>query len=323
MKEVVFIRQNIDKWRSTEVLLQTLSERTPDELADAYVEVTSDLAFSQSHYPKSRITIYLNGLASSLHQAIYRNRREKWSRIVTFWTREVPATMWRERRCLLTSFLIFAASVLMGVLSQAHDADFARLILGDNYVDMTLENIRRGTPMAVYSSSEELPMFLGITFNNVYVSFLIFVAGVLTSFFTGYLLLQNGIMLGAFQTFFFQHGIYADSLLAVWLHGTLEISAVIVAGAAGLALGNGWLFPGTYPRLTSFRMGARRGLKIVVGTVPLFIVAGFIEGFFTRHTEWNNGLRLAVILASLTFIVYYYIYLPYNHERKNRIVSIT
>ena len=93
MKEVAFIRQNIDKWRGTEVLLKTLSTRKPDELADAYVEVTSDLAFSQSHYPRSRITLYLNGLASSLHQAIYRNRRERWTRIITFWSREVPATM--------------------------------------------------------------------------------------------------------------------------------------------------------------------------------------------------------------------------------------
>lgn len=314
MKEVAFIRQNIDKWRDTEVLLKTLSTQTPDELADAYVEVTSDLAFSQSHYPKSRITLYLNGLASSLHQAIYRNRRERWTRIITFWTREVPATMWRERRCLLASFLIFTVSVAIGAVSQWHDTEFARLILGDGYVDMTLENIRNGTPMAVYNGSEELPMFFGITMNNIYVSFLIFAGGVLTSFMTGYLLMQNGIMLGAFQAFFFQHGIYADSLLAVWLHGTLEISAVIVAGAGGLAIGNGWLFPGTYPRMMSFRMGARRGLKIVVGTVPLFVVAGFIESFFTRHTEWNNVLRLAVILCSLTFVVGYYIYLPYKRR---------
>ena len=314
MKEVAFIRQNIDKWRDTEVLLKTLSTQTPDELADAYVEVTSDLAFSQSHYPKSRITLYLNGLASSLHQAIYRNRRERWTRIITFWTREVPATMWRERRCLLASFLIFTVSVAIGAVSQWHDTEFARLILGDGYVDMTLENIRNGTPMAVYNGSKELPMFFGITMNNIYVSFLIFAGGVLTSFMTGYLLMQNGIMLGAFQAFFFQHGIYADSLLAVWLHGTLEISAVIVAGAGGLAIGNGWLFPGTYPRMMSFRMGARRGLKIVVGTVPLFVVAGFIESFFTRHTEWNNVLRLAVILCSLTFVMGYYIYLPYKRR---------
>ena len=124
--------------------------------------------------------------------------------------------------------------------------------------------------------------------------------------------MQNGIMLGAFQTFFYQHGLLGTSMLAIWLHGTLEISAIIVAGAAGITMGNGWLFPGTYSRLTSFRRGARRALKIIVGTVPIFVVAAFIEGFFTRHTEWPDALRLTIILLSLLFVIGYYIYLPYR-----------
>ena len=159
-------------------------------------------------------------------------------------------------------------------------------------------------------------MFIGITANNIYVSFLAFVMGILTSFGTGFIMLQNGIMLGAFQTFFAQHGLLYQSALAIWLHGTLEISAIIIAGAAGLAMGNGWLFPGTYSRLYSFRRGAKRGLKIVVGTVPVFCMAGFIESFLTRHVEYPNGLRLSIILLSATFVVFYFIVLPYlrNHH---------
>ena len=112
--------------------------------------------------------------------------------------------------------------------------------------------------MAVYNGSPEASMFLGITINNIKVSFLCFAAGILTSFGTGLILLQNGIMLGSFQMFFYQHDLLWESALAVWLHGTLEIWAIIVAGAAGLALGNSWLFPGTYSRLESFRRGAKR-----------------------------------------------------------------
>ena len=121
-------------------------------------------------------------------------------------------------------------------------------------------------------------------------------------------------MIGAFQMFFFQHGLLGESMLAIWLHGTLEIWSIIVAGAAGLALGNGWLFPGTYSRLESFKRGAKRGVKIVVGTIPIFIMAGFIESFITRHTELPNILRLSLILISLAFIIFYYIYLP-NKKR--------
>ena len=316
MKEVVFIRQNIEKWRATEAIIDDIDNMSPDVLADAYVETTSDLAFAQSHYPQSRITMYLNNLASALHNELYRAKREQWTRLITFWTREVPAAMRRERRALLVSLLVFVVSAFIGVVSQLGDSEFCRVILGNGYVDMTLENIEKGNPMGVYGNDDELPMFLGITLNNIFVSFVEFAMGMLTTFGTGFKLFQNGVMLGSFQTFFFQQGVGYESMLAVWLHGTLEISAIIVAGAAGIVLGNGWLFPGTMTRLESFRQGARRSLKIVVGTVPLFIVAAFIEGFFTRHTEWPDAVRLTIILASLAFVLYYYVYLP-NSKKFN------
>ncbi len=317
MKEILFIRNNIDKWRSVEELIDNVNFEMPDRLAEAYIDLTADLAFAQTHYPHSRITIYLNNLSSSLHNELYRNKREKWSRVLTFWTQEVPDVMWKERRLLLISFLIFMVSVLIGVLSTLGDASFPRLILGDGYMDMTLENIAKGKPMGVYGSEEESVMFLGITLNNIMVSFNIFVSGVLTSFMPGYQLFQNGIMVGCFDTFFYQHGLLGESLLATMLHGTLELSAIVVAGAAGLAMGNGWLFPGTYSRIVSFQRGAKRGMKIVVGTVPLFILAGFIESFITRHTEINDFVRLTDILLSLCFVIFYFIYLPYkrNHYK--------
>ena len=312
MKEAIFVKQNIGRWQQAEALVGGTEAESPDVLADAYITTTSDLAFAQTHYPKSRTTQYLNALAFALHNTIYRYKREPLSRLLTFWTREVPQTMWEARRELLFSFIIFMVSVFIGVVSTLGDADFPRVILGDDYVDMTFENIANGEPMAVYNNSGESDMFLGITLNNVWVSFRVFAMGVLTSFGTGYMLLTNGVMVGAFQTFFIEQGLGWPSFLAIWLHGTLEMSAIVVAGAAGLALGNGWLFPGTYSRIVSFRRGARRGLKIVIGTVPVFVCAAFIEGFLTRHTEWPDALRLLIILLSFTFVVYYFIILPHK-----------
>ena len=319
MKEVSFIKRNIDKWKAMEDTVDEAYNVSPDVLADAYQELTADLAFSQTHFPDARITVYLNNLASALHNKIYRNKREKRSRIITFWTREVPLTMWEARRLLLASFLIFVVSVAIGVLSTMGDADFPRLIMGDGYVDMTLDNIEKGEPMGVYGSEAESPMFFRITLNNIMVSFRCFVAGLLTSFMTGFILMQNGIMVGAFQAFFYQHGLLWESSLAIWLHGTIEISSIVVAGAAGLSLGNGWLMPGTYSRLESFRRGAVRGMKIVVGTVPLFIIAGFIESFVTRHTDLADGVRLSIIVLSLVFVVSYFVVLPWHlYGRKKK-----
>jgi uncharacterized membrane protein SpoIIM required for sporulation len=321
MKEVTFIRQNIEKWREAEQVAEHMTTTDVPTLADTYIDVTSDLAFAQTHYPQSKITLYLNNLASALHNEIFRVRRYRWSRLWTFWTHEVPLTMWEARRELLLSFTVFVASAAIGLLSQLFDPEFCRIILGDSYVDMTLQNIAEGTPMAVYDSDAEDAMFGSITLNNVRVSFVVFVMGVFTSVATGFFLFQNGVMLGSFQTFFAQHGLLWQSALAVWLHGTLEISAIIVAGAAGMAMGNSWLFPGTYPRLVSFRRGARRGLRIVVGTVPVFVVAGFIESFLTRHTEWPDALRLTVIGGSLAFVIYYFIILPKKRSNEYRKTS--
>ena len=319
MKEVTFIRQNISKWRGAEIVVETAGDSDATELADTYIDVSSDLAFAQTHYPESKITVYLNNLASALHNEIYRSDRYRWSRLLTFWTDEVPRTMWEARRELFLSFVIFVVSAFVGFLSQMLDPEFCRIILGDGYVDMTLQNIAEGEPMAVYNGDPEDARFGMITLNNVKVSFITFVLGVFTSLGTGFILFQNGVMLGSFQTFFAQHGLLWQSALAVWLHGTLEISAIIVAGAAGIAMGNGWLFPGTYPRLTSFRRGARRGLRIVIGTVPVFVLAGFIESFLTRHTEWPDLLRLTIILSSLAFVTYYYIVLPKKKNDEYRI----
>lgn len=318
MKEVSFIRQNIAKWKNLEIVIDSASTQDPGRLADAYTEITTDLSFSRSHYPHSRITIYLNNLASALHNVLYKNKKESGSRIFRFWKTEIPLVMYESRKELFFSFLVFVVSAAIGCISTLNDELFPRLIMGNAYMDMTMQNIAEGNPMGVYGSMPAVAMFFYLIFNNIRVSFVVFAFGIFTGFGTGFALMQNGIMMGAFHTFFFQQNLGLESILAVWLHGTFEISAIIIAGAAGFALGNGWLFPKTYSRRYAFRQGAKRGLKIVVGTVPLFIVAGFIEGFLTRHTWVPNIVRGVFILMCVAFVIFYYIYFP---KRVNNAIS--
>lgn len=310
MKEVTFIRRNIEKWKNTEDIAENAAKLSPDRIADAYTDITADLAYSRTHFPKSRITIYLNNLAFALHNEIYRYKHEKKSRLITYWIDEVPCAMYKARKALLISFIIFIVSVLIGVVSTLGDTNFVRVILGNEYVDKTIQNISNGTPLAVYGSNPEVPMFLRIVGNNILVAFKCFTLGIFTSIGTGLALLYNGVMIGSFLTFFYQHALLGQSMITTWLHGTLEIWSIIIAGAAGIILGNGWLFPGTYSRIVSFKKSALLGLKVVVGTVPMFVIAGFIESFITRHTEWPAITKLCIITAVLIFIVYYYIYLP-------------
>lgn len=310
MNEAAFIKQNKKKWEEFEQHLKKTQNISADKLAELYIKIMDDLAFSRTHFGDGNLTNYLNSLGSNLHLSIYRNKKEDSNRIISFWKNELPMVMADSLKYVLISFLIFSLSVAIGALSAAHDDTFVRLILGDEYVNETLANIERGDPMAIYKQMGQTEMFLGITFNNVRVSFFVFVAGLFTAFASGFILFQNGVMLGAFQYFFYQKGLLVTSVLTIWIHGTLEISAIILAGAAGIIMGNGLVFPGTYSRLESFRRAARQGLKIIIGLVPIFILAGFLEGFVTRMTGIPDIFKIAIILGSAIFVFIYFIFIP-------------
>lgn len=310
MREATFIKKNTPKWQQFEELLSTPKAHDPDTLAYLFIQLTDDLSFARTNYPESKTTVYLNNLAAKVHQSIYRNKKEEKGRFISFWKYELPQLFYSVHRQLFYAFLIFVLAMIVGVVSAAHDERFVRLILGDGYVDMTLANIEKGDPMAVYKDMSQMDMFLGITINNVLVSFKAFAYGVFLSIGTGLVLLFNGIMLGAFQFFFYQKGLLLTSALTIWIHGTLEISAIVIAGCAGLVMGNSILFPGTYSRLESFKIGTGKGLKIIIGLVPIFIAAGFLESFVTRHTEWPAFVKAGIILVSAFFIIYYFVIYP-------------
>lgn len=318
MREAVFIKQNISKWREYEYLMSLTESRPPDELADMYNELTADLAFAQTHYPNTSITHYLNNITLKLHNSIYGNKREKWTRIFQFWSHEVPLAVWEARMELLLSLVVFLLFIGVGIVSTLNDMDFSRLILGDMYVDMTVFNIKNGDPAAVYQSGGGTESFLGIAWNNVRVSLSAFALGLLTSLGSVYYLMVNGIMVGAFTTLFYNEGVLGEALLAIMLHGTLELSTIVIAGGAGIVMGNGWLFPSTYSRLQSFRLSAKRGLKIIVGVLPVVICAAVVEGYFTRYTDAPNALRGGFIILSAAFVLYYYVFLPYARSHETR-----
>lgn len=315
MREAVFIQKNTPRWKQFEDMLVVRDRYNPDQLAGLFVQLTDDLSFARTHYPDSQTTAYLNNLTAKVHQSIYRNRKEERGRFVRFWRYELPLLFYSAHRQLLYSAIIFVLAMLIGAVSTAHDERFPRLILGEGYVNMTLENIRNGDPMGVYKSEGQFDMFGYITFNNIMVALRTFAMGVLFSFGTGYMLIQNGIMLGVFQYFFYTKGLLATSALSIWIHGTLEISAIVIAGCAGLVMGNSLLFPGTYSRVESFKHGAIKGLKIVIGLVPVFIVAGFLESYVTRLTQWPAWAKLAVIGSSAFFIIWYFIIYPITLNR--------
>ncbi|MBC7826962.1 MAG: stage II sporulation protein M [Chitinophagaceae bacterium] len=306
MREGRFIKKNIDKWKQYQYETAT----DPDEMAQQFTELVNDLGYSKTFYPQSKVTQYLNGLASKIYLGIYKNKREESSRIWRFWKNELPLTVRKYHRELLYAFLLFTSFAVMAAFSTAQDQSFVRGVLGNNYVEMTEDNIARGDPFGVYKDKNKFEMFLTIALNNVKVSFMVFVGGFLLSIGTVWMLFENGMMLGSFQTFFFLKDMGWQSVLVVWVHGTLEISAIIIAGSAGLIVGNSILFPGTHKRLHSLKRGAKDGLKLMIGLVPIFIVAAFLEGFITRYSSMPKALSISILVSSFSFIIWYFVLYP-------------
>jgi uncharacterized membrane protein SpoIIM required for sporulation len=305
MREGKFIDQNIDRWKS-----YLEDSNHPDEQADRFVHLVDDLSYSKTFYPQSKTTQFINGLAAKQFQSIYQSKKLNFNRLITFWTYELPLLFGQYHRIYIFTLAYFVLCVLLGVVASQSDPDFVRTILGDSYIEMTEDNIQRGDPFGVYKEQNEWGMFVNIALHNINVSLLTFVMGIFAGIGSLYLLFTNGIMLGSFQYYFFAKGLGWQSVLVIWIHGTLEISAIVIAGTAGLILGTSFLFPGTFSRIESLKRGAKHAVKIIIGLVPFFLLAAFFEGYVTRHTGMPVWLSILILLGSASAIVFYFIIYP-------------
>jgi uncharacterized membrane protein SpoIIM required for sporulation len=316
MNEVSFIKKNEKRWKDFELYLAGKKAMDADKLAQLYIELTDDLAFSKTFFARSKTTKYLNQLTLKAHALIFKRRKQKKNRVLRFFRYDYPLALYNNRRNIYYSFLAFAIAVFVGVVSLQHNQDFVRMILGDGYVDMTLENIEKGKPMAVYASEDPVVMFFSIAWNNIKVSFYIFTMGILLVYGSVLILLYNGVMLGTFQYFLITKGVGVDSFYAIWLHGTMEITAIVIAGGAGIAMGRGFLLPGTLPRITALKQKGKEGAIIITGLIPFFLYAAFIESFLTRHYDKSFLMDSILIAFSVLIIITYFFVYPYLLNRK-------
>ncbi len=312
MRETNFIKQKKDKWIELERTIQR-NDPDPDKLNDLFVQITDDLSYSRTFYPNRSVRVYLNGLAQQIFYSIYKNKKSSGGRFMSFWTEDLPRLMYQCRWELLLATLLFWVSFIVGCLSGylGVDEEFARQLLGDEYIDMTISNISSGDPMAIYKDENKFTMFLTIYLNNLLVCFRYFMFGVLFTIGSVIELVYFGLYVGAFQFFFHEQDELVSSVLGIWTHGSLEIPAAILAGTAGIVMGKGLVFPGTYSRLQAFLLSARKGIKIMIGTIPLIFLAAFIESYITRLTDAPDLLRIVFIVFNFFLVLFYFVILPF------------
>ena len=317
MKETSFIQQNKEKWSRFEKLYADGSKE-PEELSDLYMDITDDLSYAQTFYKRRTVRVYLNQLTQKVFLGVNKQKGLSLKKFITVWKTSLPIEIYKARKSLLFALVTFLIYMGIGIITTHYNHDFPRIVMGDMYVNMTLENIQKGNPLAVYESPDQLSMFIMITTNNLKVAFLTFFAGFFFTLGTHLLLFSNGVMLGSFQYFFHLKGLLITSFLGIWIHGAFEISAIVLAGGAGITAGNGFLFPGSYTRLQSMQRTVKSGLKIMMSLVPFIIAAGFLESYVTHNyqalPDWS---KWTLILFSFAVILFVYVFYPIYVARKH------
>lgn len=317
MREVAFIKQNKEKWLGIEQVISGKLKKNPDELSSLYINLVNDLSFAKTYYPKSKTTVYLNHLSTLIFQKIYKTKRVEENRFLYFFKTEVPLLVYQYRKYLFFAFSLFAIFILIGVVSSHYDKDFVTMILGEDYVNMTIENIKKGNPIGVYESGSNWGSTLYIIQNNITVGLKLYIYGLFAGIGTVLFAMFNSIMVGSFQYFFVTQGVLGQSARGIWVHGVFEIFSMVIETMAGLVLGASILFPKTFSRLNSFKVGFKDSFKIFLSTVPFTIVAGILEGYVTRYAlKMNLGINLFIIFGTLFIISYYYIYYPFIVNKK-------
>jgi uncharacterized membrane protein SpoIIM required for sporulation len=266
------------------------------QMHEDYRQATADLAYAQTHFPASETAVYLNRLVGQAHGELYGAAPRRISALWRFLAAGFPRLVRRNIRPIALASAILFGAVALGFLLANVDYPLARLFLPQMYREVAGDPVEQGQRQRDLVASFAPVLSAGITVNNVQVALLSFAGGITFGVLTVYAMFQNGMLLGVLAGVFAKAGQSLPFWALIVPHGAIELPAIAIAGGAGLMLGRALLLPGDLPRLQALRAVSGEAVRILLGTVPLFIVAGFVEGFFTPRS-YPPELKLAVGLA--------------------------
>lgn len=313
-----YIQRNDPQWRRLEYLARTAGKGVgrlhDDELAELielYQRVSAHLAHARGQYGDRDLNARLSRILGEARVVIYRRRGDPLRTVGRFFTETFPAAVWHSRRHVAIAFLCFFGPALgFGLwLSNAHEAL-------DTAVPPEVQALIAEEEFESYYSSAAAQDFAGqVTINNIQVAFLAFALGIVPVLGPGFVLAINGMNVGVMAAVMHRAGEGAQFWGLILPHGLLEISAILVAGAAGLRLSWAIVAPGDRTRRDALRDEGLRSVVVVMGLALCFVVAGFVEGFITP-SGLPTALRVAVGVAVLAGFAVYVVLLGGRAERK-------
>ena len=317
-----WIARRETSWRQLEALLKqsekkglkSLNSDQIRNMASLYRSVSADLARARSHQVGTATIKDLQGLTTRGYSQIYQgSRRQDWKEVIDFYSYGFPEIVQQSWSYITIATLLFFIGGAVGWWYSWQDESFMTLVLGSGFV----EEVRNSQELWTVSIMGEEPTASSyIMINNIAVCLRAMVGGVTQYMpqipiitppgaFTIYLLVFNGIMIGSVFSLTAQVGLGYDLLGFVSAHGALELPAIFFAGGAGLLLARAILLPGRYKRLDALKLYGLQAAKLLYGIVPMLVIAGCVEGFFSPQTWIPNAVKYVVGIAIFIIFVQY------------------
>jgi uncharacterized membrane protein SpoIIM required for sporulation len=289
MRMDTFIARRQADWQRLETLVkrakssaESLSAGDLYELGRLYRSATSDLALAQRDFPNAQVTIYLNQLVARAHALLYREEPLRWQQLQRFYRETFPQYFRQLWPYTLAAFVVFMIPALVSFAVVWADAEtiYTFLGAGPNTQELvrTVEEGELWTDIAPSVRSAASAMILT---NNIGVMFMAFAGSATAGIFTLFIMLLNGINIGAIFGLLQAHGLSGGLAEFVFAHGFIELSVIFLAGGCGLYVGEAIIRPGLLSRKDALVVRARLAVAVILGCVPLLVLAGIIEGFIS------------------------------------------
>jgi uncharacterized membrane protein SpoIIM required for sporulation len=280
--------------------ISALSRRELRNLSLLYRQIAADLSIVRQDPTGQMYARRLNQLLARAHNIIYIGRRGDRLDVLRFFARTYPQIFWRNREYVLTAFIIFVVGALAGCLTTLYNPAFQLQVIGPRMVD-TIEHHKMWTHSVV-----AIKPIAGsaIMTNNLSVAFTTFAMGITAGFGTLYLLFFNGLLIGVIGTACWLSQMSLQLWSFVAPHGVLELPAIFIAGGAGLRMGHGLLFPGFLSRRDSLQVAGAEGIQLLLGTIPMLVIAGILEAFLSPTSE-SAMLKFSIASGLFLLLVLY------------------
>jgi len=307
-----YVTEREPVWNEVETLIKRaegdarrLSTEELLRLSERYPEVVADLALIRKELPSHRLAEHLTYLVGESYRLIYRPEDETRGGFFRWLGVQLPRAFRAIMPDLLSITFIFAVAALAGYFLTMDRMEFGRLFVNPQMED----GLRRGElwTRQIFSTVPASFISSAIIYNNISVTFAAFAGGILMGVGTLYIVLLNGVMLGSIIGMCQQYGMAGDLLAFVTGHGCIEISAILLSGAAGLGLARGILSPGRLTRTRSLQAAARNAAAILLFTCGVLLVAGMVEGFVSPQEAlpptFRIGLGILLEIGLITLII--------------------